>query len=106
MLRNTTGNDTKPSAFLYKTDFSVEKIWPTNGRYFKLDEMQAYIGGLIQIIPLDGDGLEDKLLVVHEEGKLINLPFNFLATLECVRYYGETDYVSGAAIICHPDLIR
>ena len=106
MLHNTTGNCTKPRALLYKTDFSVEEIRPANGRYFKLEEMQAYVGGLIEIIPLDGEGHDDKPLVVHEEGKLISLPFNFLATLEWVRYYGETDYVSGDAIICHPNFIR
>jgi hypothetical protein len=46
------------------------------------------------------------LLVIHEEGKLINLPLNIFATVEWVRYYGQTDYVSGDAIICHPELIR
>jgi len=54
----------------------VEEIKPANRRYFKLEEMQAYVGGLIQIIPLDGEGLEEQLLVLNEEGKNINLPFN------------------------------
>ena len=93
-------------ALLYKTDFSVEEITPANRRYFKLEEMQRLVGGLIQIIPLDGEGLEDKLLVVNEEGKNENLPFNLFATLEWIKYYGDTDFVSGDAIICHPSLIR
>lgn len=100
------GKDARPQALLYKTDFSVEEIKPANGRYFKLEEMQKYVGGLIEIIPLDGDGLEEKLLVVNEEGKLINLPFNLFATMEWVKYYGETDFVSGDAIICDPNFIR
>ncbi len=101
-----TGNNDQPRALLYKTDFSVEEIKPDNGRYFKLEEMQKYVGGLIEIIPLDGEGLEDKLLVVNEEGKLINLPFNLFATAEWEKYYGQTDYVSGDAIICDPKFIR
>ena len=103
---NSTGSNTRPQALLYKSDFSVEEIKPAKGRYFKLEEMQKYVGGLIEIIPLDGAGLEGKLLVVNEEGKLINLPFNFLATVEWVKYYGDTDFVSGDAIICDPKFIR
>ena len=102
----TTSNDTRPRALLYKTDLSVEEIVPANRRYFKLAEIQRYVGGLIQIIPLEGGGQEDKLLVVNEEGKNINLPFNLFATIEWIKYYGETDFVSGHAIICHPSLIR
>ncbi len=104
--KRTTGYNGQPVALLYKTDFSVEEIKPANSRYFNLEEMQAYVGGLIQIIPLDGEGLEDRLLVVNEEGKNDGLPFNLFATLEWVKYYGETDFVSGDAIICHPSLIR
>jgi len=104
--KNLTGNGIAPIALLYKTDLSVEEIRPANRRYFKLEEMQAYVGGLIQIIPLDGEALEDMLLVVNEEGKNINLPFNLFATIEWIKYYGETDFVSGDAIICHPKFIR
>jgi hypothetical protein len=93
-------------ALLYTTDLSVTRIQPANGRYFTLEEMQRVVGGRIEIIPLDREGLEDRLLVIHEEGKLISLPLNMLATLEWIRYYGETDFVSGDAIICQPDLIR
>ena len=83
-----------------------EEIVPANRRYFKLEEMQKYVGGLIQIIPLDGEGLEDMLLVVNEEGKNIGLSFNPFATIEWTKYYGETDFISGDAIICHPQFIK
>jgi hypothetical protein len=39
--------------------------------------MQSAVGGRIEIIPLEREGLEDLLLVVHEEGKLISLPLNY-----------------------------
>lgn len=102
----TPSKEARSIALLYKTDLSVEEIKPANGRHFKLEEMQTYVGGLIEIVPLDGEGLEDKLLVVNEEGKLENLPLNIFATVEWVKYYGQTDYVSGDAIICDPNFIR
>ena len=102
MIKDTS----TPTARLYCTDFTIKEITPANGIYFTLEEMQENVGGLIQIIPLDGEGHEDRLLVVHEEGKLIDLPYNLPATLIWVLYYGDTDYVSGNAIICHPSFIR
>ena len=93
-------------ALLYAAELSVAHIRPANGLHFKLAELQGYVGGRIEILNLEKEGLPHRLLVVHEEGKLISLPFNLLATIEWIRYYGETDFVSGDAIICHPDLIR
>ena len=104
--KNSIGSETSPVALLYKADFTVEEIKPANRRYFKLEEMQTYVGGIIQIITLEGEGLEEKLLVVHDEGKLISLPFNLFATVEWIKYYGETDFVVGNVIICDPRLIR
>jgi hypothetical protein len=63
----------RPKATLYCADFRIKEITPANGLYFTLAEMQKYVGGLIEIIPLDREGLEDKLLVVNEEGKLTGL---------------------------------
>ncbi|MFN8323977.1 MAG: DUF3846 domain-containing protein [Chitinophagales bacterium] len=93
-------------ALLYTTEFSVTRVKPANGRYFTLEEMQRAVGGRIEIVPLEKEGLDDRLLVVHEEGKLISPPLNVLATFEWMRYYGETDFIFGDCIICHPDLIR
>lgn len=104
--KESAGNGASPVALLYKADFTVEEIKPANRRHFKLEEMQKYVGGLIQIITLEGDGLEEKLLVVNDEGKLIDLPFNLFATVEWIKYYGETDFVVGDVIICDPSLIR
>jgi hypothetical protein len=95
-----------PKALLYLTDLRIKEINPTNGSYFTLEELQGYVGGRIEILHLESEELEDRLLIVHEEGKLISLPFNLPATLIWLMYYGETDFVSGDAIICHPSFIR
>jgi len=40
-----------------------------------LEELQETVGGWIEIVPADcGDTVLD--LIVHEEGKLLNLPYN------------------------------
>jgi len=96
----------RPTARLYSSDFRIKEITPANGIYFTLEELQGYVNGRIEIIPLEADDLEDRLLVVNEEGKLISLPFNLPATLIWIMYYGESDYVSGDAIVCHPGFIR
>ena len=95
-----------PKARLYTTDFIIKEVAPANGIYFTLEELQGYVGGRIEILHLEADDLEDRLLVVHEEGKLISLHFNLPATLIWIMYYGETDFVSGDALICHPRFIR
>ena len=95
-----------PKALLYLTDLRIKEVKPANGLYFTLDELQGYVGGRIEILHLEADELEDRLLVVHEEGKLISLPFNLPATLIWIMYYGETDFVSGDAVICDPIFIR
>jgi len=96
----------RPIARLYCSDFTIKEITPANGICFTLAELQGYVGGLIEILPLEEDELEDRLLVVHEEGKLLSLPYNIPATLIWIMYYGDTDYVSGNAVICHPSFIR
>ena len=96
----------RPTARLYSSDFRIKEITPANGIYFTLEELQGYVNGRIEIIPLEADDLEDRLLVVHEEGKLISLPFNLPATLIWIMYYGESDFISGDAIVCHPSFIR
>lgn len=103
---NKQQQTSRPKALLYKTDFRIIEITPANGVYFTLEEMQQYVGGLIQIIPLEGEGHDDRLLVVHDEGKLIDLSYNLPATLVWILYYGDTDYVCGDAIVSAPQFIR
>lgn len=62
-------------ATLYKTDGTQEEKTPANGIRFTLEELQGFVGGLIEFIDL-GEGW----MIVNEEGKLIDLPFNPKAT--------------------------
>lgn len=55
---------------------SVEEVKPENGKYFTLAEWQRFCGGIVQIVPLPSG----KEMVCNDEGKLIGLPPNRLAT--------------------------
>lgn len=73
---------------------SVERIAPKNGDTFELDEMSSYVGGYIEVVrPLDVIGL-GLVLVVNEEGLLLDLPYNVSAS----RLAGHE--IRGNAIFC------
>lgn len=55
----------------------TKEVKPKNGKFFTLEEKQAIVGGLIEIIP----SREGQWLVIHEEGKLEGKPVNREATL-------------------------
>lgn len=58
-------------AKIFKTDGQVISVQPKNGKDFSLKELKAIVGGYIEIIRMN-----DKYMVVNEEGKLDQLPCN------------------------------
>tara|TARA_R100000278_G_scaffold118812_3_gene99749 strand:+ start:1540 stop:1812 length:273 start_codon:yes stop_codon:yes gene_type:complete len=61
-----------------------------------LEQLQKLVGGYIQIVPLGND----KQMIINEEGKLMDLPYNETATkLMKEVYEGTTDWIAGDAII-------
>jgi len=78
-------------------------VVPANGTDFSLEEMQSAVGGFIQTIELK-DG---RIMVIHEEGKLENLPMNKTATALLHDAGGMlTDWIAGNALVCNPDQIK
>tara|TARA_B100000745_G_scaffold242193_1_gene164516 strand:- start:69 stop:350 length:282 start_codon:yes stop_codon:yes gene_type:complete len=61
------------------------KVSPANGKEFTLDELQAYVGGLIEMVALRRDirGTEPnwREMYVNEEGLLHNLKVNPTASI-------------------------
>jgi len=61
------------------------KVFPANGKEFTLDELQEYVGGLIEPVPLRRDiaGSEEnwREMYVNEEGLLNNLKVNPTASI-------------------------
>lgn len=66
-------------AILMKADGTITTVHPKDGVSFQLDELQAFVGGYIEIIHLKSK--EHCIMVVNEEGLIIGLPFNRDASL-------------------------
>lgn len=95
-----------PGALYYGLDSPVKSIKPAAGPYFQIEELQNYVGGLVEIIRLHREGLPDKLIILNEEGKLIGLSVNLLATGVWMQYYRKAEIIVGNAIICDPSFIE
>ena len=86
-------------AKLIRVDGTIDPVVPKNGEDFTLEELQAFVGGCIEIVhPPSQAGA---ILVVNEEGRLRGLPLNGIAT----AVYG-LDFVVGDALLCHTSQVR
>jgi hypothetical protein len=63
-------------AKLYAVDGSITEVTPKNGKDFKLEEMQEFVGGYIQVVPL----AKGRCIVVDEEGRLKGYQHNAKAS--------------------------
>jgi|TARA_R110000868_G_scaffold77646_1_gene222137 hypothetical protein len=70
-----------------------EKKLPT------LKEAQEFVGGYIEAITFPNDDL----LIINEEGKLKELPYNSDASEVWVSHYGMTDAIVGDALLIKAD---
>lgn len=86
-----------------KTNGEVYDCLPTNGKAFTLEEMQAIVGGYIEIINL-GDNL---VMVMNEDGKY-NCKMNIDAT-EVAQWYEAIhpmDYISGDVLVTKTEYVK
>ena len=92
----------KTRAMIFHTDGTREKVVPANGSEFRLEEMQKMVGGIIEIIYFD----DNTVMVINEEGKLLELPLNIDATVRFRAYYPNSDdYIVGDALVCDNEQI-
>ena len=96
-------------AKLITADGKITEVTPKNGEYFKLDELQAFVGGYIEVLhPPSKTGA---MLIVNEEGKLRGLPHNEIATQMWQQFaHPESermdDPVVGNVLLCHRSQMR
>lgn len=74
--------DLSKSAYFISTDArtpdDLVMAIPNGGaKYFTLEEIQAYVGGLVEYVPTDRQGI---VLIVNEEGLIHGLPLNPIAS--------------------------
>lgn len=69
------------------------------GDKFLLEELQEYVGGFIELVPLDGH----IMMVVNEEGKLLRMPDNAMATDINRLFRKSPDVLVGDVVLCYTD---
>lgn len=83
-------------ALLIKTDGTEEKVEPKNGTDFSLEELQGFIGGLIEIVR----ATKNRILVVDDEGLFKEKEINWVAS-----HYART-FIVGDALLCTNEEVR
>lgn len=83
---------------LIAPDGTTTEIQPANSHDFTLDEAQALVGGLVQVLELP----DHLLMLINEEGLLEYLPLNQTAT-QLWRLAGHGDPIVGPAVICRQE---
>jgi hypothetical protein len=63
-------------ATLWKTDGTSQVVTPQHGSEFTLKELQAFVGGYIEIVRLD----EQSIMIVNEDGHAMGLALNNMGT--------------------------
>ncbi|MDH6308029.1 hypothetical protein M2451_002548 [Dysgonomonas sp. PFB1-18] len=84
-------------AKLIKVNGEITEIHPVNGTDFKLDELQGYVDGYIEIIDLKNG----EIYVVNEEGKY-TCERNETATKTALERGAifDWDYIAGDVVLC------
>ena len=90
-------------ATLIKADGTRREIQPKNGTDFKLEELQAYVDGYIEIVNLRNG----ELLVINEEGKY-RYDTNNAATDLAHEHHAlfPGDYINGDVVLCKDEEVR
>lgn len=75
-------------------------VSPKNGTDFSLEELQGFVGGPIEIVPVPGT---NDIIVLHEEGKLEGQPMNEKATR---LYANPYDCIVGNVLVCPSSMVK
>ena len=84
-----------------KTSGEMIEVYPKNdGEVFSLEELKGFVGGYIEFVSLN----DHQVLVVNEDGKLMNLPYNHIATeVYNIAFQPNRDVIVGDALLCELD---
>lgn len=98
------------TAEYFTTDGRITKVSPANGKTFTWKELQKLVGGTIEMVTFPGG---KECMIVNEEGRLLQLPYNELATGQWLIEFPLDKYphnnlgsIVGDALITPLELIR
>lgn len=81
-------------AQLYKVSGEIVEVSPKNGTDFTFEELQAFVDGYIEIVPV----FDTKYIVVNEDGRMKGLAHNELASAMVFgQVYGD---IVGDMLLC------
>lgn len=83
-------------AQLIKATGETAEVEPKNGKDFSLDELNKFVNGYIELVLL----ADKRYMVVNEEGLLLNLPPNMIAS------YIAGQYIVGDVLVCDKKQIK
>lgn len=81
---------------------NIMDIAPKNGKYYSLEELQMTVGGYIELVSLNSF----QYMVLNEEGKIMGLPINEMATLLYSQRYYRFEVIVGEVAIVQKKHIR
>jgi hypothetical protein len=84
----------KDSVLLKPQNETAETIVPKNGKFFELEELQAFVGGFIESVYHDDTGW----FFVNEDGKRLNMTPNAVATRTFRQLTKIHDTILGPAV--------
>lgn len=89
-------------AQIIKSNGETKTVEPKNGTDFELSELQAIVGGYIQVAYLR----DDEIMVMDEEGKLKEKDLNLQASLRYRRDVNPYDSIVGDVLICKTNQVK
>lgn len=88
-------------AKIIKVSGEVIEVTPKNGTDFSLEEMQKIVGGWIETI-----GNDKQIMVLNEDGKCKDFPYNKVATEIAIKEFGLfADYIAGDVLVCPAEMV-
>lgn len=97
---------TSDKEYLYSPDGTQKEIFPKNGSYYELEELQQLVGGNIEL--LYSTSSPHRVMVIDEEGKLKGEPLNMEAThiAYSEQIITPLDYIVGKALYINSKSIQ
>ena len=89
-------------AAIITTNGEVKPVVPNNGTDFQIEEIQAAVGGYVEIVTLWTGGL----MCLDEEGKLKGKDINHKATAMYRNKRNTKDFIVGDVLICDKKQIK
>ena len=89
------------TATIIKADGTRQDVTPRNKKDFQLDELQDIVEGYIEKVHLSNT----QIMVVNEEGHLLEKPYNYNATVIC-HMAGIRDVIVGNVLVCDSKMVK